>query len=49
MSKATKNYGWLNTKPNSAKTLLERTKREVPSFLDHISKFEKQVIIGGYS
>jgi hypothetical protein len=24
MSKLSKNYGWLNTRPNSSKTLLER-------------------------
>jgi hypothetical protein len=33
MSKVNKNYGWLNTRPNSAKTLMERAKREIPGFL----------------
>jgi molybdopterin biosynthesis enzyme MoaB len=38
MSKLTKNYGWLNTRPNSAKTLMERAKREIPGFKEHIRK-----------
>ena len=49
MSKSSKNYSWLNTKPNSAKTLIERAKREVPDFKEHYAKFEEQVTIGGYS
>ena len=49
MSKTTKKNGWLNTKPNSAKTLLEQAKREVPGFRDHFAKFEEQTTIGGYS
>lgn len=49
MSKSSKNYSWLNTKSNSAKTLIERAKREVPDFKDHYAKFEEQVTIGGYS
>ncbi|SOE23729.1 hypothetical protein SAMN06298216_4112 [Spirosomataceae bacterium TFI 002] len=42
MSKNKENYGWLNTKSNSAKTLIERAKREVPDFADHVKKFEHQ-------
>jgi hypothetical protein len=49
MSKSSKKNGWLNTKPNSTKTIVERAKREVPGFLDHYSKFEEQMTIGGYS
>ena len=49
MSKISKNYGWLNTRPNSSKTLLERAKREVPGFADHIVKFEEQITIKSYS
>lgn len=49
MSENTKNYSWLNTRPNSAKTLIERAKREVPGFREHFAKFEEQVTIGGYS
>jgi len=49
MSESTKNYAWLNTKPNSSKTLIERAKREVPDFKEHFAKFEEQITIGGYS
>ncbi len=49
MSKASKNYGWLNTKSNSAKTLIARAKREVPGFADHIGRFEHQITIKSYS
>lgn len=49
MSKISKNYGWLNTRPNSSKTLLERAKREVPGFSDHIRKFEEQITIKSYA
>lgn len=49
MSKTTKKNGRLKTKPNSAKTLLEQAKREVPGFRDHFAKFEEQTTIGGYS
>ena len=49
MSKSTKNYGWLNTRPNSAKTLIARAKAEVPGFADHILKFEHQITIKSYS
>ena len=49
MSKIGKNYGWLNGRPNSSKTLLEQAKREVPGFSDHIRKFEEQITIKSYS
>lgn len=49
MSNIRKNYGWLNGRPNSAKTLIERAKREVPGFADHIRKFEEQITIKSYS
>ena len=49
MSKIQKNYGWLNTRPNSAKTLTERARREVPGFADHIRKFEEQITLKSYS
>jgi hypothetical protein len=49
MSKNKENYGWLNTKSNSAKTLIERVKREVPDFADHIKKFEHQITIKSYA
>ena len=49
MGKVTKNYGWLNSRPNSAKTLIEMAKREVPGFAGHISKLEHQITIKSYS
>lgn len=49
MSKIKKNYPWLTNKPNSAKTIIERAKREVPGFIGHYKKFEEQMTIGGYS
>lgn len=49
MSKANKKCNWLNTRSNSAKTLIERAKREVPGFADHIRKFEHQITIKSYS
>ncbi len=49
MSKNKQNYPWLNNRPNSAKTLIERAKREVPGFKQHYNKFEQQMTIGGYS
>ena len=49
MSKSKKNYPWLNTRPNSSKTIIERAKREVPGFKEHYRKFEEQMVIGGYS
>jgi integrase/recombinase XerD len=33
----------------TVKTLIERAKREVPEFIEHYSKFEEQMTIGGYS
>ena len=49
MSKDRKNYGWLNDRPNSAKTLILRAKKEVPRFDEHIRKFEHQITIKSYS
>lgn len=49
MSKNKKKYPWLTNKPNSAKTIVEKAKREVPGFREHFAKFEEQVTIGGYS
>lgn len=49
MSKSNKKYAWLNTKPNSAKTIVEKAKREVPGFEEHYAKFEVQTVIGGYA
>ena len=49
MSKSSKNYPWLTNKTNSAKTLIERAKRDIPRFKEHYAKFEEQVTIGGYS
>lgn len=54
MSKSTKKsgagqYPWLTSKPNSAKTLVERAKREVPGFREHYAKFEEQTTINGYA
>jgi hypothetical protein len=49
MSKNKGNYGWLNTRANSAKTLIERTKQEVPGFAEHIKKFEYQITIKSYA
>ena len=42
MSKSTQSYPWLTSKPNSAKTIVERAKREVPDFAKHYAKFEQQ-------
>ena len=41
MSKIQKTYGWLNTRPNSAKALVNQAKREVPGFAEHMKKFEQ--------
>ncbi|MDO6440503.1 tyrosine-type recombinase/integrase [Cyclobacterium sp. 1_MG-2023] len=49
MSKIHKNYGWLNSRPNSAKTLIDKAKREVPGFALHIQKFEEQITIKAYA
>ena len=48
MSKDTKKGG-RPTGINSAKTIVERAKREVPGFTEHYAKFEQQSVIGGYS
>lgn len=49
MSKSKQSYPWLNKKPNSAKTIVERAKREVPGFKSHYQKFEEQTTINGYA
>ncbi len=49
MSKSTKNLEWLNTRENSAKTLIARTKREEPKFKEHILKFEEQITTKCYA
>ena len=49
MRKSNKNYQWLNRRPNSAKTLIEKAKLEVPKFKEHIERFEHQITIKSYS
>ncbi|MCG8320669.1 MAG: hypothetical protein MI921_14280 [Cytophagales bacterium] len=49
MNKIRKNYGWLNTRPNSAKVLIEKARHEVPGFTDHIGKFEEQITLKSYA
>src|SRR5690606_15850112 len=49
MSKDKQNYHWLNSRPDSAKTLINRAKLEVPGFGEHIRKFEHQIAIKSYS
>jgi hypothetical protein len=49
MSKIEKKYGWLNIRPNSAKTFIEKAKREVPGFAEHVRKFEHQITIKIYA
>lgn len=39
----------MNVRPNSSKTSMERAKREVPGFSEHIEKFEHQIAIKSYS
>ncbi|MBL4861391.1 MAG: tyrosine-type recombinase/integrase [Crocinitomicaceae bacterium] len=34
---------------DSSKTIIAQAKREVPGFVEHFKKFERQVVIGGYS
>jgi site-specific recombinase XerD len=34
---------------DSAKTVIEQAKREVPNFIEHFKKFEQKMVIGGYS
>jgi integrase/recombinase XerD len=45
MSKTTKK----DLGPDTAKTVIEQAKREVPNFVEHYKKFEQQMVIGGYS
>ncbi len=49
MCKSTKKNEWLNLRPNSAKTSIEKAKREVPKFREHIERFEHQITIKSYS
>ncbi len=49
MSKETKKYPWLTTKPNSANTLIAQAETEVPYFRDHMEKFNEQVVLQSYS
>ena len=49
MSKSNQNYQWLRNKPNSAKTLVERAKREIPDLKEHFAKFEQHATINGYA
>jgi len=44
-----KKYGWLNPRVNSAKTLIEKAKREIPHFREHIRKFEHQIELKSYA
>jgi hypothetical protein len=45
MSKTTKK----DLGSDTAKTVIEQAKREVPNFVEHFKKFEQQMVIGGYS
>lgn len=49
MSKITKKYDWLHTKPNSAKTAIAQAEREVPHFTAHMAKFDEQVALKSYA
>ena len=49
MRKTNKKHQWLNTRPNSAKTLIAKAKLEVPKFKEHIERFEHQITIKSYS
>lgn len=49
MSKDKTNYAWLQTKSNSAITLVEKAKLEVPKFAEHYLKFDHQITIKSYS
>ena len=44
-----KKYAWLNPRKNSAKMLIEKAKREVLHFAEHIRKFEHQITIKSYA
>lgn len=45
MSKTTKK----DLGSDTAKTVIDQAKREVPDFIEHFKKFEQQMVIGGYS
>lgn len=49
MSKVQKNYSWLRTKTNSAKTAIAQAEREVPHFSEHMTKFNEQVTLKSYA
>jgi hypothetical protein len=49
MSKNSEKYAWLNTRENSAKTIVAEAKLEVPGFEAHYAKFKEQTVIGGYA
>ncbi len=49
MSKIHKNYGWLNMRPNSARTIIEKAICEVPEFDRHIGKFAEQIAFKSYA
>lgn len=49
MSTSKRTYPWLQDKPNSSKTLVERAKNEIPYFKEHYARFEEQTTIQGYS
>jgi len=49
MSKDKINYAWLQTKGNSATTLVEKAIQEVPKFSEHYIKFDHQITIKSYS
>ena len=44
-----KKYAWLNPRENSANKLIEKAKREIPHFAEHIRKFEHQITIKSYA
>ena len=45
MSKTTKE----SIGSDSAKTVIDQAKREVPNFIEHDKKFEQKIVIRGYS
>ena len=49
MSKDNTNYAWLQTKGNSATTLVDKAIQEVPKFSEHYLKFDHQITIKSYS
>jgi hypothetical protein len=42
MSKNSKKYAWLNTREDSAKTIVAEAKREAPEFEAHYAKFKSK-------